>query len=349
MKITYRKVKVLHSESKPELTTENERLEKVIKWLDKHPVAYEIVTGTKSKGWGKGSTHYSVGGGGRLMSTETVLWCINTFMEYALGKDVYSKDKKFPADICNWSARFTLDHYNDKGFRGGKFDCVGFYNSYTLLDYTPDTLDEVIERFKKRCEWDDAVAAEVHHEPCCIKLNGRVVYPEPSVYQGRVRSHARYKATAEQYYKQLLFDAEAMFKDASRTGLIRRATFGNGKLIWEKKKCRATICGDSLALVDCKDTGVPMCEIVHLKTGMLIHHKLSVEDAKMMVYRFVNEGVDLGFVSPDNLTKDGKEQGSRIVEEVKCKRLPGSVPLPFDEPLLLSEHLEPFGISVEHG
>ena len=74
-------------------------------------------------------------------------------MSYAtIGKA--SPDHGTEPDIFGWRARFTLEHYRCKGFGGGCFQQHdGQYNRSCLnLDYTPDTLDEVIERFLAWCD-----------------------------------------------------------------------------------------------------------------------------------------------------------------------------------------------------
>jgi hypothetical protein len=51
-------------------------------------------------------------------------------------------------DIWHGSAKFTLQHYTDKGFKGGHFQAFGQrINRCNILDYTPETLPEVVQRF----------------------------------------------------------------------------------------------------------------------------------------------------------------------------------------------------------
>lgn len=50
--------------------------------------------------------------------------------------------------IWNWKARFTLEHYKDEGFTGGFFQAHDrFARGCMSLDYTPETLPEVVKRF----------------------------------------------------------------------------------------------------------------------------------------------------------------------------------------------------------
>ena len=56
-------------------------------------------------------------------------------------------------DIWPWRARFTIQHYQDKGFKSGFFQqWDGEYCRHSMmLDYTPATLESVIDRFQKWC------------------------------------------------------------------------------------------------------------------------------------------------------------------------------------------------------
>ena len=56
--------------------------------------------------------------------------------------------------IFVWRAKFTLEHYQDKKFTGGFFQQhdAKYPRSCLTLDYTPETLEEVLGRF---CAWMD--------------------------------------------------------------------------------------------------------------------------------------------------------------------------------------------------
>jgi len=70
--------------------------------------------------------------------------------ELAEGKSPYHG----PESIFVWRAQFTIKHFQDKGFRGGFFQQhdAKYPRSCLTLDYTPETLQEVLDRF---CEWMD--------------------------------------------------------------------------------------------------------------------------------------------------------------------------------------------------
>ena len=53
-------------------------------------------------------------------------------------------------DFFTKKAKFTLAHYNDKGFTGGFFQQWDdkYPRNCSTMDYTPETLSEVIEEFK---------------------------------------------------------------------------------------------------------------------------------------------------------------------------------------------------------
>jgi tRNA/tmRNA/rRNA uracil-C5-methylase (TrmA/RlmC/RlmD family) len=56
--------------------------------------------------------------------------------------------------IFVWRAKFTLEHYQDKKFTGGFFQQhdAKYPRSCLTLDYTPETFNEVLDRF---CAWMD--------------------------------------------------------------------------------------------------------------------------------------------------------------------------------------------------
>jgi hypothetical protein len=86
--------------------------------------------------------------------------------------DIVNKPERYlnPNSIFPWRARFTLDHYRDKGFRGGFFQQwdASFPRSCLTLDYTKDTLEEVIDRF---CGWMDPYYRSVR-----VTLNGEAIH-----------------------------------------------------------------------------------------------------------------------------------------------------------------------------
>jgi hypothetical protein len=123
----------------------------VIEQADEIPAVYDVVRGTRSKAWGKHSHHYL--GCGRGDSPDNVLYRAGTLLHYAkLGRA--SELHGIPAyDMFGWSARFSIEHIRTKGLRGGLFQQFdGKYDRGCInLDYTPETLDEVITRFIGWC------------------------------------------------------------------------------------------------------------------------------------------------------------------------------------------------------
>jgi hypothetical protein len=126
------------SETHPQITSTNDRDAEVIRFLDENPVVYEIVTKNKSKAFGMKSCDY-IGWAQRNNSIPAILEKIRHFKSRIDSSQ----------GIFDWRARFTLEHYRDKGFTGGFFkqwdakyprDCMS-------IDYTPETLEEVVKMF----------------------------------------------------------------------------------------------------------------------------------------------------------------------------------------------------------
>ena len=132
------------SDVRPEITTDNEDLSEIIAWADANPVVYKIVMGTKSAPFGRESSTYA--GFQRGTSPSSVLARAMVFKDTLEIPDV-------PASFWLWRARFTFEHYNDKEFKGDNF--YQFDGAYrrgcASLDYTPGTLEEVIDRFLAWC------------------------------------------------------------------------------------------------------------------------------------------------------------------------------------------------------
>jgi len=141
------------SDVRPEIATTDPHLAEVIVWADKHPVAWDIVTKTRSKAFGVGSCVY-IGWAQRSQFAEAILERLRHFKELVDGGDPRMRIREGDDSIFVWRARFTFQHYRDRGFRGGFFQQHdGQYpRSCLTLDYTPETLEEVLERF---CAWMD--------------------------------------------------------------------------------------------------------------------------------------------------------------------------------------------------
>lgn len=133
------------SEVRPEIETTNEDMGLAIQWADENPCVWKIVMGTRSKAFGRTSCFY-IGYAQDSRAPEAVLERVRAFREEILATDHRSES------IHCWRARFTLEHYADKGFKGGFFQQWDekYARGCMSLDYTPDTLEEVINRFQKR-------------------------------------------------------------------------------------------------------------------------------------------------------------------------------------------------------
>jgi hypothetical protein len=135
----------------PEIDVTADNYAKVIEWADATPNVWAIVRGNKSAHWGRNSSTYVAYGRGE--SAEGACHRASVLMAYAtLGRA--SEAHGVPeSDLFGWSARFTIEHYKDKGFRGGFFQQFdGQYQRGCIsLDYTPSTLDLVIDRFVDWC------------------------------------------------------------------------------------------------------------------------------------------------------------------------------------------------------
>lgn len=151
MKVTERTfvVRTFTSTVRPDISSEDERDEAIIAWADENPHVWRIVTTSKSKVFGVGSSEY--------------LGC------YQRGKDPGSilgrlrglksalEDTESRSEFFRWRAGFTFEHFKDKGFTGGRFQLYALYThegetkeyprDCVDLDYTPETLEGVIDHF----------------------------------------------------------------------------------------------------------------------------------------------------------------------------------------------------------
>ncbi len=145
-------------------TPENAR---AVRWADRNSVAWEIVTTERSRAVGLGAPEYD----------EMVR--LSTDSEAVLARVVrlhglVLEARQRPNSLYAWRAAFAMAHFHDPGFTGGLFaQCAGRKERFhLLLDYTPQTLVEVITRF---------AAWTYHGSPVThITLNGATVYEYPS-------------------------------------------------------------------------------------------------------------------------------------------------------------------------
>jgi len=140
---------IYQSESMPSVHSINPAFARTIAWADDHPVVWRIITGRKSKAFGLGSCVY-IGWAQRSVQSDALLERARQFHELVSGKSPYHASDS----IFVWRARFTIDHFQDKGFTGGFFQQHDskYPRSCLTLDYTPETLQEVLDHF---CAWMD--------------------------------------------------------------------------------------------------------------------------------------------------------------------------------------------------
>ena len=140
---------IYQSDFMQDVRTINPMFARTIAWADDHPIVWRIVTGRKSKAFGLGSCEY-IGWAQRSTESNAVLERLRHMHELWEGKCPYHH----PDSIFVWRAKFTIDHFQDKGFTGGFFQQHDskYPRSCLTLDYTPDTLQEVLDHF---CAWMD--------------------------------------------------------------------------------------------------------------------------------------------------------------------------------------------------
>ena len=165
---------VYRSETLPAIQTVLPALARTIVWADEHPVVWRIVTGRKSKAFGLGSCVY-IGWAQRSMEPDAILeraQHIHQLIECR--QPCYTPDSVFV-----WRAGFTIQHYQDKGFTGGFFQQhdANYPRSCLTLDYTPETFDEVLDKF---CAWMDP-----YYETCRVTVNGETVRAFPPEFSRR--------------------------------------------------------------------------------------------------------------------------------------------------------------------
>ena len=160
--------RTFRSDVRPEIATESPELAEVIAWADDNPVAWEIVTRTRSKAFGTGSCVY-IGWAQRNSAPEAVLERVRHFRELVDGGDCWMRKREGDDSIFVWRARFTLEHYRDKGFRSGFFrqHDARYPRSCLTPDYTPETLQQVLDQF---CAWMDR-----YYNTTRITVDGKTV------------------------------------------------------------------------------------------------------------------------------------------------------------------------------
>lgn len=145
-------IRTYASESHPEVFSNDDRDREIIEWLDKNPIAFNIVTGTRSRAFGRNSCVY-IGWAQRNNSVGAILQKLTRLKAEIEGRRCFSEGTVMAGTIWDYRAQFTFRHYRDKGFQGGLFrQWIGEYSTDCLtLDYTPKLLDEVVKKFIGWC------------------------------------------------------------------------------------------------------------------------------------------------------------------------------------------------------
>lgn len=114
--------------------TQNPRMQQIIGPCDRMPVLWQIVTQPRSAAWGILSLHYN----SHTRTSDSILHRASILLD--------SFDR---SDILGYSARFTVHYYAKPELRGGLFALCDERHTVAsiTLDYTPETLDEVVEQF----------------------------------------------------------------------------------------------------------------------------------------------------------------------------------------------------------
>jgi hypothetical protein len=149
---------------RPEIRTTRQDLVPVIDWADaRHHVWTMLSERSKSKVWTANSNEYT--GNARDMSPDAILHRAERLKMHSEERDT----------IWGFRARFSVEHYQEKGFTGGFFQqWDGSYNrGCMMLDYTPRTRDNVVERFKAWCE-----TGPHRFDTVAISIDGVVVFGE---------------------------------------------------------------------------------------------------------------------------------------------------------------------------
>ena len=123
MKITEEKItiKTCASEEHPEIFSSDPRDREIIEWLDENPVAFKIVTGTRSKAFGMSSCVY-IGWSQRNNSVGAIIEKLKTLKREISGQGCFPEGPPMMGGtIFQYRAKFTFEHYEDKGFTGGFF------------------------------------------------------------------------------------------------------------------------------------------------------------------------------------------------------------------------------------
>lgn len=153
------------SSRRPDVCTEDPGMASAIAWADRHPQAWDIVTGTRSKAFGLGSCVY-IGWAQRGLAPEAILERLSHFHRLATGTEPHLG----ASHLQCWAARHSFERCRDGGFTGGFFQQWDERHPRLCmtLDYTPATLAEVLERFLRWC-------GTLHHAER-VTVDGKTVW-----------------------------------------------------------------------------------------------------------------------------------------------------------------------------
>lgn len=139
---------IYRSEVRPDVSTDCPKAAEAIRWADANPRVWKIITTTKSNAFGRGSCVY-IGWAQKSLAPEALLERLEHFYRLVTGTEPHLSAEH----IMCWRARFTFEHFRYADFNGGFFQQHDLkYPRHCLtLDYTPGTLEEVIDRFIAWC------------------------------------------------------------------------------------------------------------------------------------------------------------------------------------------------------
>ncbi len=152
------------SNKRPDVTTDERDFAAAITWADANPHVWDIVSHKRSKAFGLGSCEF-LGSAQRSMAPEAILERARHFHDLVTGREPHLG----PSHFFVWRAQFTFQHYKESGFTGGFFQQHDerYPRLCVTLDYTPDTLKEVIDRFLAWCGRD--------YQSVRVTVDGKVV------------------------------------------------------------------------------------------------------------------------------------------------------------------------------
>ena len=162
----------------PFIAAWSEQEKRAVRWADRNPVAWQIVT-TDRSALGVGSTEYP----DRIRHSNESTAIRDRVVR--LHELVQESRRWGCTSLLAWRATFAMAHFLEPGFASGLFQQFsGRTERFRLwMDHTPDTLDTVTDRF---CRWQYHGWAVTH-----VTLDGKTVRSFPSPSKPRVRKENR--------------------------------------------------------------------------------------------------------------------------------------------------------------